>query len=193
MSLPEGDETSSSPSTPRGGAAASRQRKPKLKNKDGDSAIRRALVRDTRALTEVLHNAYAEHIAAGLNFTAGTQDETQTGKEIREREVYLIRRRTRPVATVTLAAQQTRAGLRRLYINHLAVVPAARESGLAGRLLDHAERVARRRGIRVLRLDTATQLHDLIDRYGRRGFKLIGERQWAGKTYRSVLMEKLLK
>lgn len=160
--------------------------------KDGYSAIGRARVADARAVTALLHAAYAEHLAAGLNLSAGSQNESQTTHEIREREVYHIQRKAELVATVTLGTQTTRTGITRIYINHLAVVPSARNAGLSGRLLDHAERVARRRRTPALRLDTATTLPALIERYRRRGFQVIGERQWKGKTYRSVLMEKAL-
>jgi ribosomal protein S18 acetylase RimI-like enzyme len=160
--------------------------------KDGYSSIRRARTVDARALTTLLHAAYAEHLVAGLNFTAGLQSESQTALEIHEREVHAIRSQTEFVATITLAKQAARDGSARIYINHLAVLPSARNAGLSGRLLDHAERIARRRHIPVLRLDTASSLPKLIERYSRRGSRVIGERQWPGKTYRSVLMEKVL-
>jgi GNAT superfamily N-acetyltransferase len=167
------------------GTAESRAEQP-------DSKIPRAGPTDAVALTQLLHVGYAEHIVAGLNFTAGTQDKVQTLKDIRDREVYVIRRGTELLATVMVTLQTPTHARSRLYVSHLAVDPGARATGRGRRLLDFVERLAKRRGIAVLRLDTTKQLIALIEAYERRGYARIGARQWKGKTYQSVLMEKVM-
>lgn len=43
-----------------------------------------------------------------------------------------------------------------------------------------------------VRLDTAIPAEHLVRWYGARGYTKIGEAQWRGKTYRSVILEKKL-
>ena len=78
------------------------------------------------------------------------------------------------------------------YVNSLAVDPALRRTGLGQFLLEHAEGEALAGGLRRMRLDTAAPLTALIAWYVRRGYRAIGETHWQGKTYDSVIMEKVL-
>lgn len=154
--------------------------------------IRRAAAEDARALQLLLNDAYAEHLAAGLNFTAATQDEVSTRRQIRRHEVYLLEIDGEPIATITLRDKEPDGDVRHIYINKLAVARAQRGRGFAKRLLSFAEAVARERGINVLRLDTAIPTTDLVGLYSNVGYAVKKTHQWDGKTYLSVIMERAL-
>ncbi len=72
----------------------------------------------------------------------------------------------------------------------LAVHPSCRGQGVAERLMDIAEAWAQAQGYAHVALDTAVPAQALRRRYERRGYAYVGDVQWAGKTYPSVLMRK---
>lgn len=154
--------------------------------------IRRAIPADAARVRELLNGAYAEHAAAGLNFTAATQDEPFTRRQIRRHEVYVLEIEGELVATITLRDKKPEDDVRHIYINKLAVAIDQRSRGLARRLLAFAEGVARNRGINVVRLDTAIPATTLVILYSRTGYQVKRTHHWDDKTYESLIMEKIL-
>ena len=67
-----------------------------------------------------------------------------------------------------------------LYLGRLAVSPAWRGRGLAGRLIDAAEAEARRRGLELLRLHARLELPMNRRLFARRGFVEVGVRAHPG-------------
>ena len=127
----------------------------------------------------------------GLNFTGVTQDEETTRQRMRGREVYVIEREGRLIGTVTFSVRE-KDGVRFGYVNLLAVDPAERRRGLGERLMGIAERRAKEVGVDRVRLDTAIPATHLVRWYEKRGYTRIDEAQWEGKTYRSVIFEKVV-
>lgn len=78
------------------------------------------------------------------------------------------------------------------YVNALAVDPALQRSGWGSLLLDRLENEAARRGLGRVGLDTAKPATELIAWYERRGYRVVGNVHWEGKTYDSVVMHKTL-
>lgn len=159
-----------------------------------------------QALTSLLHAAYASLAARGLNFTAVDQSVETTRERLREAQSFVAEQGGRLVGTVAVSGPKPPASrylsdpAPALYcepdvalIAQLAVHPDCRGQGLAERLLDAAEAWARGQGYARAALDTAEPAEDLRRRYARRGYAEAGSVQWAGKTYRSVLMAKNLK
>jgi ribosomal protein S18 acetylase RimI-like enzyme len=62
-----------------------------------------------------------------------------------------------------------------IVIHRLAVDPDHRGIGLARAMMEHAETIARERGISVLRVDTNTQNHETQRFLPKLGYKLAGE------------------
>lgn len=163
---------------------------------DGDSP---------EALTRLLHAAYASLAARGLNFTAVDQSVATTRERLNGAQAFVAEQGGRLVGTVAVSGPKPLASrylgdpAPALYVEpdvaliaQLAVHPECRGQGLAERLLDAAEDWARRQGYRRAALDTAEPADDLRRRYERRGYAVVGQVQWAGKRYRSVLMSKNL-
>lgn len=154
--------------------------------------IRRAVASDAPRLRLLLNTAYRPLAEAGMNFTAATQDDALTREHIHTREAYMLERAGEPIGTITLRDRSDEHGLRHIYINGLAVLPDLQGQGLGRELLAFAEKVARERGITILRLDTAKPAVHLIRLYRRAGYETCGERHWQGKTYDSVVMQRSL-
>ncbi|ALV08789.1 GNAT family N-acetyltransferase [Roseateles depolymerans] len=169
------------------------------------------------ALTALLHQSYASLAAQGWNFTAVDQPVSLTAKRVSVGQCIVAEQehvpetvsgnapgRWRLVGTVMVRGPYrpgvdawsldapcfTEAGT--AILSQLAVHPDCRGKGLGERLMDAAEDWARREGYTAVALDTAMPAMALRQRYERRGYALLGDVQWEGKTYRSVLMRKAL-
>jgi GNAT superfamily N-acetyltransferase len=81
---------------------------------------------------------------------------------------------------------------RRVWLNQLAVEPAARGCGHARRLRDLAYSWARSAGAASIGLDTAAPAAHLRALYRRWGFEERETVHWPGKTYDSVIMVRAL-
>lgn len=147
---------------------------------------------DAEGIATLLRAAYADHAAAGLNFSAATSSEEDVRQRIAAGQVYVAREGGRLIGTYTLRVKTDDIGDAG-YVNSLAIDPALRRSGLGRWLLEHAEEEASQRSMTRMRLDTAKPLTDLIRWYERHGYRTVEETHWDGKTYDSVIMEKVLR
>jgi GNAT superfamily N-acetyltransferase len=156
------------------------------------------------ALTALLHRAYARLGAMGLNYTAVDQPLEVTAQRVAHGQCYVAECDGRVVGTVTVGgpwdpqrvpgARQCAWYLRRdlAHLHQLGVEPAARGQGIGNALIAACEQWARERGFDAIALDTAAPASHLRERYARLGYADVGEVQWAGKTYRTVIMAKPL-
>lgn len=157
---------------------------------------------DLHALTSLLNRAYAPLAAAGMNFTAATQDVAQTRERIAAGDTWVaVDAAGTLLGTVTLSRPrdpqldwvQGRAWVAApdiAHLNQLAVEPALQRAGLGRRLVAVAEAAARERGAARILLDTAEPAEALRHWYARLGYRTIGVDQWPGKRYRSMVLEK---
>lgn len=153
--------------------------------------IRRAYDADVPALRLLVNEAYKELADLGLNFTGTFQDEAITRKRMDGADVFVIDDGCTLLASINLSIQaipDTQEPC--LYINQLAVRPEHKKRGLGASLLDLAEDRARALRLKSIRLDTAMPAKHLVDLYQRRGYRVVDEVQWEGKTYRSFILEK---
>ncbi|MFX1679769.1 GNAT family N-acetyltransferase [Mitsuaria sp. CC2] len=158
------------------------------------------------ALTALLHLAYASLAAQGWNFTAVDQSVQTTRERVASGQAFVaLSAGGELVGTVTVAPPKRPDGrylgdpvpdcytqADTAILAQLAVHPSCRGQGVGERLMDVAEAWALAQGYAHVALDTAVPAEALRRRYERRGYALIGDVQWAGKTYRSVLMRKAL-
>jgi uncharacterized damage-inducible protein DinB/predicted N-acetyltransferase YhbS len=160
---------------------------------------------DLQALTALLHRAYAPLAAAGMNFSAASQDVATTRERMAAGDSFVVDDGAgQPVATVTLSRPRDPKlqpwAAEHLWIcapdiahvNQFAVQPELQRAGLGARLMAHCEQAARARGAARIVLDTAEPAAHLRAWYERLGYRPIGVDQWPGKTYRSVIYEKPL-
>ena len=169
-------------------------------------AIRPLAPQDSiEALTALLHASYASLAAQGWNFTAVDQSVAMTRERLAGAQAFVAEQGGRLVGTIAVRGPKpageayiadpppplyTTAGT--AILSQLGVHPDWRGQRLAEALIDAAEAWAAAQGHHQIALDTAEPAIALRARYTRRGYAEVGTVQWAGKTYRSVLMCKPL-
>lgn len=131
-----------------------------------------------------------------MNFTATDQTVEVTQERCAEGECW-IAVQDRILGTITWSAEPdphleyySRPGV--AHFNQFAVDPSCTGRGLGDLLLSKAEARAKEAGFDILSLDTAEPAIGLIEYYLRRGYIKVGEHQWCGKSYRSIIMAKKL-
>ena len=167
--------------------------------------VRSLAARDSfEALTALLHRAYAPLAAQGLNFTAATQTADITRQRAAEGQCFVAEVAGALVGTVTVcgpfevetAPWTTDVPWFRerdtAHAHQFAVDPELQRRGVGRMLLENAESWARQQGYKRMALDTAQPATALRALYERLGYVDVGQVQWEGKTYRSVVMQKAL-
>jgi GNAT superfamily N-acetyltransferase len=157
--------------------------------------------RDAAPLMDLLHSAYAELGASGLNYTAVDQDEDTTLRRASAGRCWVVERDGALVATLTVSLPPS-AGLRQLtaeaavadraWLNQVAVSPELRGTGVASHLWQLGRTWARTEGATSFGVDTAEPAEHLVHMYTRWGFQSAGVIHWSGKTYDSVVMTRSL-
>jgi ribosomal protein S18 acetylase RimI-like enzyme len=164
-----------------------------------EPVIRKLRPTDSLAqLTDLLHRAYHALAERGLHFFATHQSVEQTRRRIAVGTVFVIERGGKIIACIHYRSPAECSGTpwydrdEVAYIGQLAVEPSLQGQGIANRLMDHVEQVARADGAAELALDTAETATRLIGWYERRGYRFIEHADWEVTNYRSVVMSKRL-
>jgi GNAT superfamily N-acetyltransferase len=162
------------------------------------------LIRDLRSgdsldeLTVIIHAAYKRLGDLGLNYTAVDQDASVTRARAELGQCLVAEIEGRLVGTVTWYGPGGGGACdwyRRPEVaafGQLAVNPDHQGRGIGSNLIAEVERRARQAGAFELALDTAEPAQHLVDYYARLGYRVVEHAQWAGKTYRSLIMSKRL-
>jgi GNAT superfamily N-acetyltransferase len=79
-----------------------------------------------------------------------------------------------------------------MVVHRLAVDPDIQRRGLAARMMDFAEDLARGAGCPAMRLDTCEDNAAALALYGNRGYVRRGTCRFPGRTYTFIVMEKKL-
>lgn len=152
-----------------------------------------------QALTLLLNRAYAELGAMGLNYTAVDQTPEVTAQRITGGQCFIAKWNGQWVGTVLCKPTDARSecvyftkpGVATL--RQLAVEPDFRGKGIGLQLIRCCQAWARDQGFEELALDTALRATHLVSLYTRLGFKPVGQVQWPGKTYESVVLSQSLR
>ncbi|GAA5264543.1 hypothetical protein ACOSOMT5_P0967 [Acidiphilium sp. MT5] len=151
------------------------------------------------AITALLHDAYAELGRMGLNYTAVDQTDEVTRERIARGDCLVATEDDQLVGTIMFTEPSRTWGGTPWYrradvavIGQFGVHPRYQRRGVGVRLLRAAEQLAVMSGAKELALDTAESAGHLVAWYQRQDFRFIEYAQWEGKTYRSVIMSKMV-
>lgn len=153
--------------------------------------LRSAVPSDAPKLRLLLNAAYKELADLGLNYTATYQDEADTLEQILNYRVFVLLQGDDLIGTINGRDENWFSGLRSFYLGKFAVRPDLKGTGLGHLLMNYAEDIAAAEGYESIQLDTAKPATHLVERYQRRGYKIIGETHFEGKTYDSWIFEKI--
>ncbi|MEQ1823072.1 MAG: GNAT family N-acetyltransferase [Fimbriimonadaceae bacterium] len=143
-------------------------------------------------LTALIHRAYQRLGEMGLNYTAVNQGPEVTLERVLEGECWLAEMHGATVGTAVLSFPEPYRESGRAYVNQFAVEPDLQGMGIGSALLQHLEERAREVGCHEIGLDTAESAGHLVRFYETRGYQFVEYVQFEGKTYRSVILVKLL-
>ena len=165
--------------------------------------IRPLAARDSlAALTALLHRAYAPLLARGMNLSAATQDELTTRRRAAEGRCFVAEVNGQLVGTVTVTGPYDEASARwsadvpwfrqrdTAQFHQFAVDPEWQRQHVGSRLVAACEAWARESGFRFMALDVAEPAAELRTLYRRLGYEEVGQVQWPGKAFKSVVMRK---
>ncbi len=143
------------------------------------------------AIRLIANAAYQELADMGLNYTATFQDETETRRRMSKGRTLLVQDgEHKPIGTILMFESNKITGRRSAYFGQFGFLPEYKGRGLGSRVMDFVEDLARREGYECAQLDTAKPAKHLVDMYLKRGYRIIGETHFEGKTYDSWIFEK---
>lgn len=145
---------------------------------------------DIPQIRALVNHAYKELADMGLNYTATYQNEEITRDRISKGRAYVLEKDGRLLGTILLTVENYFTGRKSAYISQFAVHPKYKKQGLGSILMDHCEDLARQEKFEAIQLDTAKPAEHLVRWYQKRGYKIVGEDHYEGKTYESWIFEK---
>jgi ribosomal protein S18 acetylase RimI-like enzyme len=154
--------------------------------------FRRARESDVPNIRLLVNSSYKELADMGLNYTATYQDEQITLERISKGRAFLLEKEGTLLGTVLLKRENWFTGKNSAYVSQLAVAPTMKRQRLGSLLMDLCEDLAIKEGFESIQLDTAKPAQHLVSWYKKRGYKIVGETHWEGKTYESWIFEKSL-
>lgn len=154
--------------------------------------LREASESDISNIRQLVNSSYKELADMGLNYTATYQDEKITRDRLSQGQAFVLEKEGQLIGTVLLKKENHFTGKNSAYVSQLAVSPEPKKQGLGTLLMDLCEDLALRQGFEAIQLDTAKPAGHLVAWYLKRGYKIVGETHWEGKTYDSWIFEKLI-
>jgi len=155
--------------------------------------FRLATDRDVSQIRTLVNDAYKELAAQGLNYTASYQDEEETRKRMNQGRAFVLLSGSEIVGSVLFFEKNYFTEKKSAYIGQFAITPKLARQGLGSIIMDFCEQLANDEKYEAVQLDTAKPAKHLVDWYQSRGYKIVGEKHWDGKTYDSFIMEKTLR
>lgn len=157
---------------------------------------------DAEELTSLLHAAYAELGAMGLNYTAVDQDPSTTLARAQGGQCWIVEDEAGTIVGTLTMTFPPSSGLQELtsearaegraWLNQMAVSPEKQRSGIASHLWELGRRWAIDQGAVSVGVDTAIPAVHLVQLYASWGFEQCDTIHWAGKTYDSAVMTRPL-
>lgn len=155
--------------------------------------MRKSIDNDVPGIRVLVNRAYRELADLGLNYTAAYQDEETTRERIRRGRAFVLLLGAEIIGTVLISSQNQFTNRMTGYISQLAVAPKFKRAGIGSLLMDWCEGFARAKNFADVQLDTAKPAEHLVKWYLSRGYVIVGETHWEGKTYDSWIFEKSLR
>lgn len=153
---------------------------------------------DLLPLTELLHRAYAELAARGLQYVATHQTPDITEKRIRAGHCFVAEGNGELVGTIMVRKPSSSSRVaayrepRTFVFGQYGVDPTMRGKGIGRSLHERAIRFAAAKGASAMALDTAAPARHLIALYSKWGYIEVGRHCWEDTNYESVIMQKSL-
>ncbi|MGZ3791074.1 MAG: GNAT family N-acetyltransferase [Bdellovibrio sp.] len=153
--------------------------------------LRSSTEADIPALRKLINASYKELSDNGWNYTATYQDEETTRQRISKGRAFVLENDGKIFGTILFSTENHFTGKNTAYLGQFAVDPEHKKNGLGSILMDYCESLAVSEQFDGIQLDTAKPATHLVNWYLKRGYKIVGETHWEGKTYDSFIFEKI--
>jgi len=155
--------------------------------------LRATTTADVPELRILINAAYKELSDRGLNYTATFQDDKKTYERLQQGQGFaLLNHNHQIIGTILMSRENFLTGKNTAYLGQFAISPDLKKQGLGSLLMDFCEQLAKEQNYEAIQLDTAIPAEHLVKMYQQRGYQIVGEIQWDGKTYLSYMFEKPL-
>jgi len=154
--------------------------------------IRPAVDADVPSVRRLVNEAYRELASQGLNFTASYQDDEITRNRMATGRTFVVVHTDHIIATISLREEDKVSNRRCAYVGQFGVLPEFQRQGVGALLMSYVENLALRENYEFIQLDTAKPATHLVRWYQNRGYQVVGEQRFQGKTYESWILEKKL-
>lgn len=144
-------------------------------------------------IRELVNAAYKQLADMGLNYTGTYQDDARTLARMKQGRCFLLKDNEKILGTVLLTKENLTTGRNTAYVGQFAVWPEFKKQGIGSILMDHCEKLAMTEGFEGVQLDTAIPAVHLVNWYLKRGYEIVGQIHYEGKTYNSYIFEKRFK
>ncbi len=148
---------------------------------------------DVSQIRDLVNESYKELADMGLNYTATYQDEQVTRERMADGRTFVLLSGKDVVGTILFYEKNYITEKRSAYLGQFAVSTKLKRSGLGSIIMDFCEQLANDEKYETIQLDTAKPAVHLVEWYQKRGYKIVGEMHWEGKTYDSYIFEKTLR
>ncbi len=153
--------------------------------------LRESIDADIPVLRKLLNEAYKELSDQGLNYTATYQDEETTRQRIQKGRAFVLELNNKIIATILFSKENYITKRNTAYVGQFAVAPEYKKRGYGSLLMTYCEDLAQAEKFEGIQLDTAQPAAHLVNWYLKRGYVVVGETHWEGKTYDSYIFEKI--
>lgn len=152
--------------------------------------LRWADLSEAGEIRHIVNAAYKELADMGLNYTATYQSEEETKWRMTGGRTLIVQDGERAIGTIHMREKNYFTARRSAYLGQFGFLPDYKGRGLGSRVMDFVEGVARREEFECIQLDTAKPAKHLVELYLKRGYRIVGETHFEGKTYESWIFEK---
>lgn len=149
-------------------------------------------------LTELLHDAYAQHLKNGLNYAAATQTPAQTkaraeGHSGQKSDTLVAFDNDKLVGTISYEISNGTKwyhGKRYLFFHQFAVLTDCKSKGIGSKFLSYIEEIAKAENCDTVVFDTAESASELIHWCQKRGYVRTSYVSWCNTNYNSIVFTK---
>lgn len=154
------------------------------------------LYHDLNMITELLHDSYSVHLKNNLHFWATNQTSEITYERLISGIGFVAKMENRIIGTITYYPNCSNNNCEYYKSENVgrfgqfAVDRNLQNKGIGNLLINKIIDVAKNNGKNELALDTSELALDLIKYYEKKGFIRVGQMQWQGVNYKSVILSK---
>lgn len=140
------------------------------------------------AITDLLHEAFNEHLQKGISYAACLQDVETTQRRVGKDGICLVAYKNEDLIGTATIHEMCYKGLRYCYLSQFAVSSHHRGGKVGEKIFNEVVKIAKTKSVSYIYVDTPISARNIINWYKRIGFEKIGLISGKKTGYYSVLL-----